>query len=105
MWIILSILAVGVAHGTQPKEAKAVKKPCMALMNACKAAGYVKGGSKDDKKGLIRDCMKPLVEGMAVPGVTAKSEDIAACKERHERREERRRMKGERDTPQKARKK
>lgn len=53
--------------------------PCKKLKEACVAAGFKKGEHKSGK-GLHLDCMKPVLEGKTVAGVTVSAEDIAACK-------------------------
>ena len=55
------------------------KKPCKSIMEACKSAGFVKHGHKENK-GIKKDCMQPLLDGGQVPGVTVAAEDIEACK-------------------------
>ncbi len=54
--------------------------PCQKLKTACESAGFIKNGHKNDKKGLHIDCMKPLLEGQTVTGVTVNPEDVSACK-------------------------
>ena len=54
--------------------------PCQKIKAACESAGFVKNGHKDNKKGLHVDCMKPLLEGQSVTGVTVSADDISACK-------------------------
>lgn len=62
--------------------------PCKKIVDACKAAGFEKGKHKEGK-GLWMDCMHSVMEGKAVEGVHASSEDVAACKakkaEHHEK--------------------
>ena len=53
--------------------------PCKEIAEACKAAGFTKG-AKASGKGIGKDCMKPLMAGSAVPGVSVTPEQIAACK-------------------------
>ncbi len=53
--------------------------PCKALEDACKSAGFVKGGAKTGK-GLWKNCMEPLMSGQAVTGVSADSATVQACK-------------------------
>jgi hypothetical protein len=53
--------------------------PCKAIAKACEAAGFVKGGEAQGK-GLMRNCIKPLMEGQTVAGVSVSPEEIQACK-------------------------
>lgn len=59
---------------------------CKKIEAACKSAGYVKGAHKKTGKGLYEDCLKPVVEGKAIEGVTVEAADIDSCKARHEKR-------------------
>jgi hypothetical protein len=67
------------AHATDSKN-----QPCKEVKAACEAAGYVKGGHKD-KKGLRIDCLRKLMKGESVEGVSVASDKIAACKEKKEK--------------------
>ncbi len=53
---------------------------CKKLADACKAAGYQAGQHKATGKGLHVDCMKKLLAGQTVEGVTVDAADVAACK-------------------------
>ncbi len=70
-----------VPPSTTPPAASDVH-PCEKVKEACEAAGYTKGGHKKDKKGLFADCMKPLMDGKSVNGVTADAAQVSACKEK-----------------------
>jgi len=52
--------------------------PCKAIEEACKKAGFVRGEAKEGK-GLFKNCMKPLMEGQAVAGVSVPPAEIQAC--------------------------
>ncbi len=67
----------------------ASEHPCKEIASACKAAGFEKGKAKDGK-GLIKNCMKPIMSGEAVAGVTVSADQVAACKEKRANRKERR---------------
>ncbi len=53
-------------------------KSCSTIANACLAAGFVKTESAD--KGIWRDCMKPIILGQTVAGVTVDSSVVKACR-------------------------
>jgi hypothetical protein len=55
--------------------------PCQVLEEACKSAGFMKGGTATGK-GLWKNCIKPLLDGQSVTNVNVESTDIAACKEK-----------------------
>jgi len=61
-------------------------KPCQEIRTACEAGGFVKGGHKKDGKGLMIDCMKKIIAGESVPGVTVSPEQVSACKAKKEKR-------------------
>jgi hypothetical protein len=53
--------------------------PCKKIEAACEAAGFVKGGAKEGK-GVFKNCLKPIIDGQTVNGVTVDPADAAACK-------------------------
>jgi len=59
--------------------------PCKNVAAACKAAGFHKGGHKENK-GLWKDCIIPAMKGGTVTGVTISPTDIEACKKHRERK-------------------
>lgn len=58
------------------------KYPCKKIKEACETAGFKKGDHKKDNKGLYIDCMKPLMAGQTVAGVTVSTDDVSACKDK-----------------------
>jgi hypothetical protein len=52
--------------------------PCKAIEEACKSAGFMKGGEASGK-GLMMNCMKPVMEGKQVAGVSVDSTTVQAC--------------------------
>ncbi len=87
---VISYLLVGTTAWAD--DAPKSKHPCKSIQAACEAAGFARG-RHEEGKGLFLDCMKPLLAGQSVPGVTVSSAQIDACKavkaERRARREER----------------
>lgn len=53
-------------------------KPCSVIAHACLAAGFVKGES--ETKGIWRDCMKPVILGKSVSGVSVNPAVAKACR-------------------------
>lgn len=53
-------------------------KACMTVVDACKKAGYVKGDNGD--KRFWMDCMKPVIMGKSVKGVSVDSATIKQCR-------------------------
>ena len=54
------------------------KEPCANLLTACSAAGYIDDLKKN--RSIFMDCLKPLMSGKNVTGVTAKASDVNVCK-------------------------
>ncbi len=54
-------------------------KPCEVIAKACKKGGY----SRESGKGKLfwKNCMKPIVLGNAVSGVSVNASDVKACRE------------------------
>lgn len=59
--------------------------PCHGLKKACEDAGFIKGGYKQGK-GLYKDCLKPIMQGQTVKGVTVNPNDLAACQAKHQQK-------------------
>lgn len=53
-------------------------KPCEVIAKACEDANYVRSG--EPGKAFWRDCMKPIVLGKTVTGVSVDSKDVRACR-------------------------
>lgn len=51
-------------------------QPCSKVMNACKTAGF----NGDPKKLVLFNCIIPLTQGTAVPGVNLPPDVLSACK-------------------------
>lgn len=66
--------------GASPTGAamKGGKHPCHNIEEACKSAGFVRGGATAGK-GIMEDCMKPILAGNSVTGVTVDQADVVAC--------------------------
>ena len=56
--------------------------PCKKIEAACEAAGFARGAHKNGSKGLFMDCIKPLMAGQPVAGVTVDASDVQACQAR-----------------------
>jgi hypothetical protein len=55
--------------------------PCKSIFEACKSAGFVKHGPAG--RGMLENCIKPILMGQSVPGVTVSPDDVSACKAKH----------------------
>ncbi len=82
----LSILSVLVlASSLVAFSASAGTSPCKDIKAACEAGGFTKGGHKKDNKGLYIDCMKKIMAGETVPGVSVTADQVTACKAKKEK--------------------
>ena len=83
---ILTLLALSLAipaafaDDTTVPNGGGKDRPCMKIQQACNAAGFEKGKAKEGK-GLVVHCMKPLLEGKSVPGVTVDAATIQTCQD------------------------
>lgn len=73
-----SLVAFSAAHAGETG-------PCKQIKAACEAGGYVKGNHKKNGKGLFVDCMKKIMAGEAVEGVSVPADEVAACKAKKEK--------------------
>lgn len=53
-------------------------KPCATIAKACLASGFAR--SEAPGKRFWQDCMKPVILGQAVIGVTVDSAEVQACR-------------------------
>ena len=56
----------------------AESKSCETIANSCLDAGFIKSESTD--KGIWNDCMKPIILGKTVSGVTVDSAVVKSCR-------------------------
>ncbi|HXU71770.1 MAG TPA: hypothetical protein VN947_20695 [Polyangia bacterium] len=73
---MLLLASSAVAENDEP-----LPRPCQTIATACEAAGYHRGGHKEGK-GLWKDCVAPILDGRAIPGVTPNPDDVKACQAR-----------------------
>lgn len=70
---------VGVALVDAATPASDDDNACGKIENACKAAGFAKG-EHSQGKGLGQDCMKPIISGQTVSGVTVDAAIVQDCR-------------------------
>ena len=73
----LSGLAVAVLVGPAT-GASGDDSACRRIEDACKAAGFAKGSHTKGKK-LGQDCVKPIINGQVISGVTADAATVKDC--------------------------
>lgn len=61
------------------------RKPCQNIRAACQTAGFVKGDKQG--KGIWRNCIKPILAGKTVKGVTPNAADVTACQAKKAQRD------------------
>jgi hypothetical protein len=82
--LALAVLALSLAapaafaQDAAPAKETGKDHPCQRIEQACKAAGFVKGGAKEGK-GLYANCMKPILKGKSVAGVTVDAATLQSC--------------------------
>lgn len=73
--VLILISLAGISSPTL--AARSSGGACKNLAKACQAGGYTKGNSK---KRIGRDCLRPLLKGQTVAGVTVSPADLSTCK-------------------------
>lgn len=53
-------------------------RPCLAIAKACKAAGYSRKGDANNR--FWGNCMKPLLLGQTVKGVSIDAATVKSCR-------------------------
>lgn len=79
-YIMVSLLAMLTAETTFADTVSSLSesKPCASIANACLKAGF-KNRETGDKK-FWQDCMKPIVLGHSVKGVTIDQSIVKDCR-------------------------
>lgn len=83
-WLGIVVMLVGgsaFADTAPSSKDMGAKKtgPCAQVWKACESAGFVKGKSAPSGKNLYKDCMKPVMDGKTVEGVTVDASTVQAC--------------------------
>lgn len=85
---LMAIGTVGLAHAGD-MAGKPMRGPhdgpCAPVVQACKDAGFTRGGMKNGK-GLMENCLKPLSEGKKVAGVAVDKSKLDSCNAHHAER-------------------
>lgn len=81
---IVLFMSLGLTAFAEPLGSSG-RHPCMVIKKACEDAHFEKGEAKNGN-GLFMNCMKPLMEGKAVPGVQVESSVIEGCRMRKEKK-------------------
>lgn len=82
--ILMSALAFGlsmnlVSFAHMGDSAHGKNNPCMKIAVACESAGYRLNDNMPGKN-IWRDCVKPVIAGKTIAGVTVDPTDIQTCK-------------------------
>ncbi len=78
IFIVAILLSTQAISATPLDNLAALSKPCTTVAKACKDAGYATAETKD--KRFWQDCMKPIILGQSVQGVTIDAATIKACR-------------------------
>lgn len=70
--------SVAMAEGTGDHPCRALRK---SAIEACSSAKFERGKSKEHK-GLFKDCVRPVMEGKTVEGVSIDAALVKACQDR-----------------------
>lgn len=68
--VVIFLLSSAISWADSAASAERPKKdanPCHQIEQACKSAGFVYGNAKDGK-GLMRDCVNPIMQSKTVAG-------------------------------------
>lgn len=60
------------------------RRPCLAIEKACQSAGSIKGDKSG--KALFLHCVKPILAGKTVTGVTVDPSVVQACQQKQKNR-------------------
>jgi hypothetical protein len=63
-----------------PPSAMMSSTPCKNIRSACESAGYSKNGTEG--KHMWKDCLKPVLLGQSIAGVTVDAGDVQACRQK-----------------------
>jgi len=73
---LIVLAALLIAHPVFADEDMTANRTCMPIVKACLNAGY----KHDNGKQFWQDCMKPVVLGKSVKGITIDSKVVEKCR-------------------------
>ena len=84
---ILSALVLAAALSAVPSSfaETSTARPCKEIKTACEAGGFTKGAHKKTERGLFVDCIKKVMNGETVEGVSVTADQVTSCKARKEK--------------------
>lgn len=74
--ILIALLAFNASAKSGAADSET---PCKKIIDACKANTVSKGDAKD-KKGLFKNCVRPIMRGEKIAGVDIAPADVDACR-------------------------
>jgi hypothetical protein len=78
--LLFTQLSFAQASDTNSTDSFEASSPqCEKIVNACLGAGYVRAGAPG--KNFWHDCLKPILLGQTVPGVTVDANDVKICRQ------------------------
>ncbi len=78
MYFVLAISTLLSTQSVLADNEMTESKPCAAIAKACLDAGYTRGD--DATKKFWQECMKPIVMGKQVTGVTVDAATVKQCR-------------------------
>lgn len=79
LFALIALLITQQSFAVGPNGDRAPLKECENIAKACISAGFVREGGPG--KNFWHDCMKPVLMGQTVSGVTIDPKDVTACKQ------------------------
>lgn len=64
-------------------------RPCRKLSLACKAAGFKRGHTAQERRNFYEACLKPLMETGQLGEIQINPEDATACKHKWAKKQDR----------------
>lgn len=62
------------------RAAKEGAHPCSQIIQECRKKGYAPGGARNSGRGMPMDCLRKVIAGNPLPGLSLRFETVGACK-------------------------
>ena len=86
--IIIGVILVAVVATYAISRQIKSDRPCRKLSLACKAAGFKRGHTAQERRNFYEACMKPLMEKGSLGEISISPEDAVACKQKWGRKQD-----------------
>lgn len=78
-YCVAILAALLITHPVFADDMDSDSKPCKPIVKSCLDAGYKQ--KNEESKQFWQDCMKPVLMGKSVDGVTVNAKDVKACRD------------------------